>query len=71
MLYLVHHHPVTVLGRLSNLMEKVNSILEERVEGSIKKISRMTLLQIKDQIFTTDKFVACQEKFARNRTEVR
>lgn len=66
--YLARIHDL--LGRLSNLMEKVNSILEERVEGSIKKISRMTLLQIKDQIFTTDKFVACQEKFARNRTEV-
>lgn len=62
----VHHG----LLRLEELVTKVNDMLENRVNGNLKEVSRYLLVDLpKQQSFTYDAFVSSQTRFIRKQTE--
>ena len=58
------------LGKVEELIQKSNDILENRVEANLKAVAKTMLLNLpKDRSFTYEEFVATQTKFINAQTK--
>ena len=63
------HKIHTGLAKFESLVEKINDLIENRVEHNLKAISRTLLVDIKSEsTFTLDQFVLMQEKVTKRKT---
>eukprot|EP00217_Crustomastix_stigmatica_P013603 CAMPEP_0183798542 /NCGR_PEP_ID=MMETSP0803_2-20130417/19119_1 /TAXON_ID=195967 /ORGANISM="Crustomastix stigmata, Strain CCMP3273" /LENGTH=4519 /DNA_ID=CAMNT_0026043227 /DNA_START=42 /DNA_END=13598 /DNA_ORIENTATION=- len=58
------------LAKLEELIEKINDILDNRIETNLKIVSRTPLIHLPaDESFTYEEFVATQTKFVKRQAE--
>ena len=59
------------LMKFEELVNKINDLIENRVESNLKQISKTLLVDIQsDSTFTLDQFVTMQEKVTKRKTQM-
>mmetsp|Transcript_13743 Transcript_13743/g.31844 ORF Transcript_13743/g.31844 Transcript_13743/m.31844 type:complete len:4493 (+) Transcript_13743:136-13614(+) len=65
------HRIHTGLVKFEELVNKINDVVENRVESNLKIISKTLLVDMPDdQTFTLEQFVSLQEKVTRKKTQI-
>ena len=60
------------LSKFEELLNKINELIEHRIEANLKTISKTLLVGVRaDRTYTLEQFVQMQEKMTKDRIQVR